>query len=66
MLSKLGAMRLTDPATFNEKIRSAMARAKGRIPDAADALGVSARQLRRWLDSPELRATPRVPNGARR
>ena len=63
MISKLGALRLTNPREWARTIRTAMAAAGGRIPDAARSLGVGARTLYRWLDDPSLADVPRVENG---
>lgn len=64
VFTKIGALRLINPKLWKEQIRQAMHDADGRVGDAADKLGVSPRQLFRWLSSlPEI---PRVENGTRR
>ena len=60
---KRGALRLADPVGWEIGVRDAMARAEGRIADAARALGVSWRTLHRWLAAPELADVPRHPAG---
>jgi transposase len=48
-LSELGALRVLDPEKWARKVRGAMRKSSGRVPDAAIELGVSVRQLYRWL-----------------
>jgi hypothetical protein len=50
-LSELGALRVLDPDKWARRVRAEMRKAGGRVPDAASALGVSVRQLYRWLDA---------------
>ncbi len=60
-LTRTGALRMVDPTAWVREVRGAMRAAEGRIPDAAKELGVSMRQLFRWLDDPALRDVPRAP-----
>jgi hypothetical protein len=60
-ITPTGALRIVDPAKWEALVRREMKRADGRIPAAAEALGVSGRQLRRWLD--ELPDIDRAPPG---
>lgn len=66
MTSKLGAMRLLNASGFAREIRRAMKASGGRIDDAARVLGVSRRQLQRWLALPELKGVPRAPASVHR
>lgn len=62
-ISAVGALRIVDPAKWEATVRREMRKAEGRIPVAAEALGVSVRQLSRWLaDLPDVpRAAPGRP-----
>lgn len=52
--TRLGALRYIDPKQWEKEIRAAM-RGVANIQTAADKLGVSKRQLQRWLDElPEI------------
>jgi hypothetical protein len=58
-ISQMGALRVADPKEFERRLRLAMKAADGRLPDAAEELGVSARQLSRWLaEFPEVDRAP--------
>ncbi len=59
-LSPLGALRLVDPEKWSREVRKAMRAAGGRVPDAAETLGVSKRTLFRWLDDPLLEDVQRA------
>jgi transcriptional regulator with PAS, ATPase and Fis domain len=48
-LSELGALRVVDAERWAKQVRQAMNRNAGRVPDAANELGVSPRTLFRWL-----------------
>lgn len=48
-LSELGALRVVDAEKWAKQVRQAMKRNEGRVPDAANELGVSTRTLFRWL-----------------
>lgn len=63
VMTKIGAMKIVDPRAWNKAITRAMATADGRVGDAATALGVSERQLFRWLALDELKSTPRAEYG---
>lgn len=65
-ISRLGALRIADNARWANEIRSAMRAAAGRVPAAAEALGVSARQLFRFLADDALADIPRAPAGRTR
>jgi ActR/RegA family two-component response regulator len=64
MLSELGALRVVDPVAWETRIRRELASAGGHIATAAKSLGVSVRQLSRWLA--ELPNVPRGVPGRRR
>jgi ActR/RegA family two-component response regulator len=54
----LTALRVVDAKKWASKIRRAMTAAEGRIPDAAEALGVHERTLYRWLDATDDAGAP--------
>lgn len=62
-LSQMGALRILNRSAWEKKIRTAMLNAEGRIPDAAVALAVGARQLFRWLEDEVFADVHRVENG---
>ena len=62
-ISDLLATRIKDPLDWRNDISNAMAKADGRVPDAAKALGVSGRTLYRNLEEPELGGIERAPMG---
>jgi hypothetical protein len=62
-LTELGALRRVDPAEWERRIRAAMDRAGLRIDVAAEMLGISRRQLFRWLNDERLSDVPRLPTG---
>lgn len=64
-LSPLGALRVVDPEKWSRAVRKAMRDAQGRVPTAAESLGVSPRQLFRWLDDPLLHGIERAAQGTR-
>jgi DNA-binding NtrC family response regulator len=64
--SPLGALRILDPDKWERTIRKAMKDAKGRIPDAAETLGIGVRQLFRLLTDPRLSNVERAPPGTHR
>jgi hypothetical protein len=64
-LSPLGALRVVDADKWARAVRKAMREAQGRVPAAAEALGVSTRQLFRWLDDPRLQGIERAAQGTR-
>ena len=53
-ISDLLATRIKDPLEWRNDISNAMAKSDGRVPDAADRLGVSSRTLYRNLEEPDL------------
>lgn len=59
-ITRLGALRVADPARWEKEIRAAMRNAPT-TQHAADKLDVSKRQLQRWLD--ELPDIARPPEG---
>jgi hypothetical protein len=61
-ITRMGALRVADPGRWEKEIRGAMKNTPT-IQDAADKLGVSKRQLQRWLD--ELPDVARPPEGRR-
>lgn len=62
-ISDLLATRIKDPLDWRNDIYNAMTKAGGRVPDAADKLGVSSRTLYRNLEEPELDDVERAPMG---
>jgi transcriptional regulator of acetoin/glycerol metabolism len=62
-ITDLLATRIKDPLDWRNDISNAMAKADGRVPDAANRLGVSVRTLYRNLEEPELRDVERAPMG---
>ena len=65
-LTPLGALRVLHPEQWAKKVRAAMKASDGRIPEAAESLGVSMRTLFRWLsDDPLLADVVRAPPGPR-
>lgn len=48
-ITPIGAMKIADPARWEREVIRAMKQAGGRLAVAAEALGVSTRQLSRWL-----------------
>lgn len=62
-ISDLLATRIKDPLDWRNDVYNAMARADGRVPDAAERLGVSTRTLYRNLEEPELDDIDRAPMG---
>jgi ActR/RegA family two-component response regulator len=62
-LTVLGALRLVDPARWEEKIRFAMMKHSGDVYAAAKELEVSGRQLFRILERPLFRDVERKPVG---
>lgn len=63
MMTPIGALKVADPVKWKATVRDALNKAGGRIAAAAEALGVSGRQLSRWLaEDPDLpRASPGRP-----
>jgi hypothetical protein len=58
-ISQVGALKIADPARWEVLVRREMKRADGRIPAAAESLGVSVRQLHRWLaELPDIERAP--------
>lgn len=66
-MTKLGAIRILDREKWITLVTKAMKRAEGNRHSAAKLLGVSWRQLCRWLEDPDLadvvRAGPGRPKG---
>ena len=62
-ITDLLATRIKDPLDWRNDIYNAMAKSGGRVPDAADKLGVSSRTLYRNLEEPELDDVDRAPMG---
>ena len=65
-LSQLGAMRILDEVKWERTIREAISDADGIIPDAAEALGLSTRQLYRLLTDSRFSDVDRAPPGEHR
>lgn len=62
-ISDLLATRIKDPLEWRNDISNAMDKSDGRVPDAADKLGVSTRTLYRNLEEPALDTIHRAPMG---
>jgi len=62
-ITDLLATRIKDPLDWRNSIYNAMAKHDGRVPDAAQSLGVSGRTLYRNLEEPELDDVERAPMG---
>ena len=60
-----GLLRTLDPAEWMTTVRAAMATARGRVPDAAVALGVRTRTLFVWLEDERFGDVPRASVGRR-
>lgn len=54
-----------DTEKWAREVKRAMRDAGGRVPVAAEALGISPRQLFRWLEDPALADVERAPVGTR-
>jgi ActR/RegA family two-component response regulator len=65
-ITPAGALRIVDPVKWARAVKKAMRDADGRVPDAAKALGVSRRQLYRWLMEPAFADVERAPVGHHR
>jgi ActR/RegA family two-component response regulator len=63
---RLSALRVVDRDKWVREIKRAMKAAGGRIPDAAEALGIHERSLYRYLDEPDFADVTRVAVGSRR
>lgn len=61
----IGALKIADPKKWVSSIQAAMGKSQGRVPEAAHALGISPRQLWRWLEDPRLSNVERAPTGVR-
>jgi hypothetical protein len=62
-ISPLGMMRKLDPPKWQRTVRKAMKAAEGRVPVAAEALGVNTRTLFLWLEDEALADVARAPMG---
>ncbi len=62
-ITDLLATRIKDSLEWRNDIANAMAKADGRVPDAASQLGVSSRTLYRNLEEPDLDDVVRAPMG---
>jgi len=58
-ISAMGALKIVDPSKFEATLRREMKRSDGYLAPCAEAMGVSKRQLARWLD--EYPDIPRAP-----
>lgn len=63
LMTRLGALKITDPMEWKAQITTAMEENEGRVDDAASALDISSRQLFRWLALPELKDIKRAEFG---
>jgi hypothetical protein len=61
--TKMGALKVVDPTAWQKEIKKAMKNSKGRVKAAAESLGVSDRQLFRWLADPVFTNVVRAPIG---
>ena len=62
-ITDLLATRIKDSLEWRNDIANAMAKSDGRVPDAAEKLGVSSRTLYRTLEEPDLDDVQRAPMG---
>lgn len=65
-LAYLKAMRLVQPEAWVAMVKAAMLEAKGHVTDAAEILGISERQLYRWMKEEKhglLSGVERAPRG---
>lgn len=62
-ITDLLATRIKDPLDWRNDVYNAMSQADGRVPDAADSLGVSTRTLYRNLEDKVLDDVDRAPMG---
>lgn len=62
-ITDLLATRIKDSLEWRNDVANAMAKSDGRVPDAAEKLGVSSRTLYRNLEEPELDDVVRAPMG---
>jgi len=62
-IEAINALRLLHPVAFVELIYQTMSEHEGRIPAAAEALGVSQRALYRWLRESTFAGVVRAPRG---
>ena len=62
-ITDLLATRIKDSLEWRNDIANAMAKSDGRVPDAAEKLGVSSRTLYRNLEEPDLDDVQRAPMG---
>ena len=62
-ITPTGALRRVDPEAWAERVRAAIQKAGGRVPEAAQALGISPRQLWRLLKAGRFEGLPRAPTG---
>ena len=60
----LCALKRLLPEEWAETVASAMEKHDGRVPEAAESLGVSKRLMYRWLGEMRLRGVRRAPMGA--
>ena len=64
-MTELGALRVVDSAKWARTVKRALKAHGGRTADAAEELGISVRQLFRWLGDPLLADVKRLPAGRR-
>lgn len=62
-ITDLLATRIKDPLDWRNDVYNAMAKSDGRVPDAAERLGVSTRTLYRNLEDSALDDVERAPVG---
>lgn len=62
-LSRLGALRMLDPIAWEQEIKRAMAKADGRVPEAAAILDIGEHRLYVILRDPRFAAVKRAPAG---
>ena len=62
-LTQLGALRIVDKKAWVATVERAMEAAGGYRGAAAEILGISVRQLIRWLSDPDLKDAKRAPPG---
>lgn len=61
--SPLGALAILDPVAWEAKIKAAMVKSGGRVPDAAADLDISTRRLFKILQDRRFKDVERAPKG---
>jgi len=62
-LTELGALRIVDPKAWAKRVLDALREADGNRTHAAAALGITHRQMMRWMQDPLLERAPEPKPG---